>query len=80
MLSQLAPKGPAAREWERDTSMLQIELTADERIGLMAADSKTRTDVAHRILVRLSAERERGLDSGTPVRLRAALFAARYPI
>jgi hypothetical protein len=60
MLSQLAAKGPGARECDRETSMLQIELTADERIGLMAADSKTRTDVAHRLLVRLSAERERG--------------------
>jgi hypothetical protein len=33
MLSQLAAKDPGPRERDRDTSMLQIELTADEQIG-----------------------------------------------
>ena len=60
MLSQLGPKDSSARAWDRDTPELQIELTADERIGLMAADDKTRIDVVHRILRRLAAERMRG--------------------
>jgi hypothetical protein len=59
MLSQLAPKD-GGRDWNRDTPMLQIALTADERIGLMAEDWKTRTGVAHRILRRISDERARG--------------------
>ena len=60
MLSQLAPQDSTARAWDRDTPELQIELSAEEQIGLMAADENTRTDVVHRILKRLSEERRRG--------------------
>lgn len=60
MLSQLAPKGSGVAEPTRDDPVLRIELTADERVGLMASDWETRTEVAHRILVRLSDERARG--------------------
>lgn len=59
MLSQLEPKGGTS-DWSRDTPILQIELTAAERLGLLADNWKTRTAVAHRILRRLSDERVRG--------------------
>jgi hypothetical protein len=60
MLSALAPKGSAGREWGRDTPILQIELTADERIGIIATDPETRRHTTRRILTRLSDERRRG--------------------